>query len=153
MSGKNERWHVASPRSNTADPDRWSVYEWVVWQIEVDDPERRISEPYHSAGEPFLLAKNSREVMVDFAERLGCIYEGCRDDGVCGSDDDPCYTWWFRVPQSLHVQRNPRGWPLVMKECQLHLNRLFADHYHWQVFVDARRTQAIMEGNPLPPLP
>ncbi|MFF1628865.1 hypothetical protein [Streptomyces sp. NPDC058272] len=144
---------MTSPRSNTVDADRWSAYEWVVWQIEVLDPEQRISEPYFEEGLPFLLAKDSREVMVDFAERWGCIYEGCRDDGTFGSDDDPCYTWWFRVPQALHAQRTPRGWPLVMEECQLHLDRTFADHYHWEVAVDVRRTRALNDGKPLPPLP
>ncbi|MDH6630370.1 hypothetical protein M2271_008230 [Streptomyces sp. LBL] len=143
---------MTSPRGSVAGADPWAAYEWVVWQAEVLDPEQRISEPYFAAGLPFLLAKDSREAMVDFAHRLGCIYEGCRDDGTFGSENDPCYAWCFRVPQALHAQRNARGWPLAMEECQQQLNRL-VDGYPSLVAVDARRTRALKTGKPLPSLP
>ncbi|MFE6633642.1 hypothetical protein ACFVFT_35550 [Streptomyces tendae] len=96
MSGCGWSVDVALPVSNIVKADPWAGYEWVVWQVEVDDPEQRISEPYNTAGVAFLLAEDSRKEMVDFVARLGCVYEGCRDDGTSGSDDDPCYTWWFR---------------------------------------------------------
>ncbi|NEA60376.1 hypothetical protein G3I60_40995 [Streptomyces sp. SID13666] len=140
------------PYSRPVREDPWAGYAWVVWQIEVLDPECRISEPYASAGVAFLLAQESREVMVDFAGRLGCVYEGCKDDGGYGSDKDPCYSWWFRVPRAEHVRRAPQGWPVAVEEARLQLNRMFADTQHWLVTVDGRRTRALAAGEPVPPL-
>ncbi|MFJ5920572.1 hypothetical protein ACIQFW_32935 [Streptomyces ardesiacus] len=144
---------MALPVSNIVKADPWAGYEWVVWQVEVDDPEQRISEPYNTAGVAFLLAEDSRKEMVDFAARLGCVYEGCRDDGTSGGDDDPCYTWWFRVPQTLHAQRSARGWPVVVEECRQRLNFLFADSYHWQGRVNGHWTRAFRDGGSLPSWP
>ncbi|MFE7028875.1 hypothetical protein ACFU9Y_01105 [Streptomyces sp. NPDC057621] len=118
----------------------------------MDDPEQRISEPYHSEGMAFLLAEDSREVMADFAARLGCVYEGCRYDGSFGSDNDPCYAWCFRLPQAQNAQTDAHGWPLMVEECRQQFDRMFADRHYWHGFVDARRTRALNEGQPLAPL-
>ncbi|MFF8983860.1 hypothetical protein ACF08E_10790 [Streptomyces globisporus] len=130
--------------------DPWNVCDWVVWKLEVDDPEQRISEAYHEAGMGLLLAAESRETMVGFAARLGCVYEGCKDDGSYGSDNDPCYAWWIRVPQVAHAQRTARGWPLVVEECRQQLDRMFADGHHWHGWVDERRTRALSTGEMMP---
>jgi hypothetical protein len=101
----------------------------------------------------FLLAEDSREAMVDFAARLGCVYEGCKDDGSFGSDEDACYTWWIRVPQAEHAQRSPRGWPSAVEECRQKLERTFhMGWHHWHGFVDERRTRAVGSGERLPSL-
>ncbi|MGW1075911.1 hypothetical protein [Streptomyces sp. NPDC002537] len=94
---------------NTFGADLWSGFEWVVWQIVVDDPENRISAPYETEGIRFMLAERSRASMTELAARLGCVYEGCKDDGTFGSDDDPYYAWWVRVPAAEHARRGPRG--------------------------------------------
>ncbi|MFJ5222823.1 hypothetical protein [Streptomyces sp. NPDC088400] len=130
--------------------DPWAAYEWVLWRIRVDDPEQRISEPYHSEGMAFQLPEDSRKVMVDFAGHLGCVYEGSRDDGTFGSDGDPYYLWWVRVPQALHTRRGARGWPLAVEECQQQLDRMFADQHAWEVVVDGPLTRAFHDGKPLP---
>lgn len=125
---------------------------WVVWRIRVDDPEQRISAPYESAGMGFLLAEESRAEMVEFAARLGCVYEGCRDDGSYGSDNDPCYTWWLRVPQAEHAQCAAQGWPQAVEECRQKLNDMFADTHYWEVMVDGPRTRALAAGKSMPAL-
>jgi hypothetical protein len=132
--------------------DSWAACDWVVWVIGVDDPEQRISEPYHSAGTAFLLAQESREMLVGLAARLGCVYDGCKDDGSYGSDNDPCYAWWIRVPQAEHVQRSPRGWPLAVEECRQQIDHRFADGHHWHGWVDERRTRALSTGKRVLPL-
>ncbi|MGX1975808.1 hypothetical protein [Streptomyces kronopolitis] len=139
-------------QSRPTGADSWAAYDWVVWEIVVDDPERRISEPYNTAGLAFLLAKESREAMVGFAATLGCVYEGCKDDGTVGSDDDPCYSWWFRVPQAKHAQRSAQGWPVVVEELRRQLGRMFADQHGWSGWVDGRRTRALVTGKQMPPL-
>ncbi|MFF5976940.1 hypothetical protein ACFY7C_36095 [Streptomyces sp. NPDC012769] len=134
-------------------PDPWASYDWVVWWITVDDPEAMISESYHSGGIGFLLAQDSRKVMADLAVALGCVYEGCKDDGTFGSDNDACYTWWFKVPQAEHANRSPRGWPVVVEECRKHLERtLHLGFHHWHGFVDERRTRATVTGEHVPAL-
>ncbi|MFH8574208.1 hypothetical protein [Streptomyces sp. NPDC017993] len=139
-------------QSRPVGADSWATNDWVVWEITVYDPEYRISEPYNTAGVGFLLAKESREVMVGFADVLGCVYEGCKDDGTVGSDDDPCYSWWFRVPQAEHAQRNAQRWPVVVEELRRKLDRMFADQHHWGVLVDGRRTRALVTGEQMAPL-
>ncbi|WP_327700512.1 hypothetical protein OG530_40765 [Streptomyces decoyicus] len=148
----NEGSVGALEQSRPTGADSWAAYDWVVWEIVVDDPERRISEPYNTAGLAFLLAKESREAMVGFAATLGCVYEGCKDDGTVGSDDDPCYSWWFRVPQAKHAQRSAQGWPVVVEELRRQLGRMFADQHSWAGWVDGRRTRALVTGKQMPPL-
>lgn len=133
------------PVSGTAKVDAWTGYEWVIWQIEVIDPEYRISEPYVSENVPFLLDEYSREAVADLAVHWGCVYEGSWE-GAWGSDNDPCYRWWFRVPQARHSQRGPRGWPVAVEECQQALDRFFCDHHQWWGIVDRRRTEALRAG-------
>lgn len=139
------------PRSRAVGGDSWAAFDWVVWQIEVLDPEFRISTPYDSAGMAFLLAEDSREVMVDFAARIGCVYEGCKDDGTWG-DNDPYYAWWIRVPQDLHTRRSPQGWPVAVEEIRQELDRTFADQHHWSCCVDERRTRVLPAEEQTPPL-
>ncbi|MCX4516004.1 hypothetical protein OHA27_38550 [Streptomyces sp. NBC_01619] len=139
-------------QSSAVGSDAWTGYDWVVWRIGVDDPEHRISEPYNTAGIAFLLANDSREVMAAFAALLGCVYEGCKDDGTYGSEGDPCYSWWIRVPKAKHAQRCAQGWPVVVEELRQQLDRMFADGHHWHGHVDARRTRARLTGENVPPL-
>lgn len=139
------------PRSRAVRGDPWTDYDWVVWQIEVLDPEFRISEPYNSEGMAFSLAEDSREVLVDFAARIGCVYEGCKDDGTYGGDDDPCYAWWIRVPQDLHTQRSPKRWPVAVDEIRQELDRMFGDQHPWSCCVDERRTRLLPAEEQAPP--
>ncbi|MFE4830690.1 hypothetical protein [Streptomyces sp. NPDC056672] len=133
------------PVSNPVRADSRAGYAWVVWQLEVIDPEHRISEPYASDNMPFLLAEYSRDAVADLAARRGLVYEGCWE-GSWGSDDDPCYRWWFRVPHIRHGQRSSRGWPVAVEECRQALDRLFCDNHHWYVKVDKDRTGALKAG-------
>lgn len=138
-------------RSSVAGVDHWADFDWVVWQVEVLDPEQQISEAYDAAGMAFLLAEDSREKMAGFAAQLGCVYEGCKDDGSYGSDNEPCYTWWFRVPQTKHVQRSPKGWPVAVEELRQLLNRVIrADTQVWSGRVDGLRTRAFSRGESVP---
>lgn len=88
--------------------------------------------------------------MTEPAARLGCVYEGCKDDGTFGSDDDPYYAWWVRVPAAEYARRSPRGWPVAVEELRAYLDREYADNHHWHVFVDERRTSAYGPGLAVP---
>ncbi|MEV6424681.1 hypothetical protein [Streptomyces sp. NPDC051662] len=141
--------------------DPWAAYVWVLGRIRVDCPEQRISEPCHSEGMAFLLPEDGREVMVDFAGRPGdgrllwaawVRLRGLPDDGTCGSDGDPYYVWWVRVPQALHTRRGASGWPLAIAERQQQLGRMFAHQHAWEVRVDGPLAQALHDGKPLPPM-
>ena len=144
---------MASTAGHGVRTDPWASYDWVVWWLTVDDPEATISEPYHSAGTGFRLAQESREAMAGFTTTLGCVYEGCKDDGAFGSDNDACYTWWIKIQQAEHAHRSPRGWPVAVEECRKHLARTFhLGSHHWHGFVDGRRTRATVTGERVPAL-
>ncbi|MFI0162099.1 hypothetical protein ACH4OH_27140 [Streptomyces albidoflavus] len=115
---------------------------WVVWRLEVIDPEQRISDPYTSVGMGFLLDKYSREAIAGVAGSSAAVYEGSWE-GSYGSDNDACYRWWLRVPQACHVHRTAKGWPSAVEEYRQALDRFFCNQHHWFVMIDEGRTKAL----------
>jgi hypothetical protein len=64
----------------------WDKFEWVVWRISVDDPQRR-------AGAKPDLAERTKQPMTELAASLGCVYDGCCDDDS-SENGVPYYAWW-----------------------------------------------------------
>jgi hypothetical protein len=61
----------------------WDEFEWVVWRINVDDPQQR-------AGHEPDLAERTKGPMTELAASVGCVYEECCDDDS-SEDDVPYY--------------------------------------------------------------
>ncbi|MEU9984846.1 hypothetical protein [Streptomyces sp. NPDC050856] len=77
--------------------------------------------------------------MTELAASLGCVYEDCCDDDTYGSDDDPYYAWWIRVPQAEH-RRGKDGILLVIHTLRQYLATLLPDQLPWHISPDRERT-------------
>ncbi|WP_328681832.1 hypothetical protein OG905_38450 [Streptomyces sp. NBC_00322] len=110
----------------------WDEFEWVVWRINVDDPEQR-------AGAEPDLAELTRQPMTDLAASLGCVYEDCCDDDS-SEDDVPYYAWWVRLPAAGHARRNPVGIPLALDRLREYLATQLPPGLEWEITPDRART-------------
>ncbi|MEU6019371.1 hypothetical protein ABZ826_36890 [Streptomyces sp. NPDC047515] len=117
----------------------WEDFDWVVWRINVDDPEQRVTEPYGDAGMAPDLAEHTRGPMTELAASLGCVYEDCCDDDSYG-DDVHYYAWWVRLPQAEHARRGKDGIPVAVDRLRQYLVTVLPDQLPWEIVPDRERT-------------
>ncbi|MFH8371806.1 hypothetical protein [Streptomyces sp. NPDC018031] len=105
----------------------WEDFDWAVWQVTVDDPENRLVSSREQHDQRPDLAEGTRQPMTELTASLGCVYEDCCDHDTYGTDDDPYYAWWIRVPQTEHNRRGKDGIPLVIHILRQYLATLLPD--------------------------
>lgn len=103
-------------------------FDWVVWRINVDDPELRVASSFESSGQTPDLAECTRQPMTELAASLGCLYEECCDDDS-SEDDVSQYAWWIRVRAAEHARRGENGLPVVVDR----LRQYLADQLSWEI--------------------
>ncbi|WP_331768155.1 hypothetical protein [Embleya sp. NBC_00896] len=87
----------------------WQNLAWVVWRINVDDPNRSASE------EPDL-AERTDQAMTELAATSGCVYENCVDFDS-SEDGVPYYAWWFGSRRSSTPDAAPTVSRTPSKRC------------------------------------
>ncbi|WP_138894524.1 hypothetical protein [Streptomyces chryseus] len=110
----------------------WSDFEWVVWRLEVRDPQRL-------AGEEPDLDERTKATMTELAASLGCVYELCVDYDSY-DDDTPYYAWWVRLPASEHARLGKDGLPLAIGPLRQYLTTQLPDGLKWEITPDRELT-------------
>ncbi|WP_406500194.1 hypothetical protein OG936_37560 [Streptomyces sp. NBC_00846] len=110
----------------------WQDFEWVVWRLEVQDPQQL-------AGEDPDLDERTQETMTELAASLGCVYELCVDYDSY-DDETPYYAWWVRVPTAEHARRGENGLPVAVDRLHRYLAGQLPDLPHWEIVPDQERT-------------
>ncbi|PJN14659.1 hypothetical protein CG724_33845 [Streptomyces sp. CB02120-2] len=110
----------------------WNDFEWVVWRLEVRDPQRL-------AGEEPVLDERTRETLTELAASLGCVYELCVDYDSY-DDDTPYYAWWVRLPASEHATVGKDGLPLVIAPLREYLTTQLPVGLRWEITPDRELT-------------
>ncbi|MCX4791633.1 hypothetical protein OG369_37760 [Streptomyces sp. NBC_01221] len=110
----------------------WQDFEWVVWRLEVQDPQQL-------AGEDPDLDERTQETMTELAASLGCVYELCVDYHSY-DDETPYYAWWVRVPTAEHARRGENGLPVAVDRLHRYLAGQLPDLPHWEIVPDQERT-------------
>ena len=97
MKELNAKW--STNETATASPDIWesafSHYPWVVWSLELLDPDRLAGDN---------VAERTAAAATAAAELFGCVYEYCVDEDSM-PDGTRYYKWFIGVTQAEHQQR------------------------------------------------
>ncbi|WP_347125962.1 hypothetical protein [Streptomyces sp. 21So2-11] len=110
----------------------WTDFEWVVWRLEVQDPQRLVG------GEPDL-EERTQEAMTELAASLGCVYDSCVDYDSY-DDETPYYAWWVRLPQAEHARLDKDGLPLAIAPLRQYLTTQLPDGLAWEIAPDRELT-------------
>lgn len=112
--------------------DGLESFEWVVWRLEVRDPQRL------AGGEPDL-DERTRAPMKELAASLGCVYELCVDYDSY-DDDTPYYAWWVRLPASAQARLGEHGLPQVLGPLRQYLTTQLPESLTWEITPDRELT-------------
>ncbi|MFG3310288.1 hypothetical protein [Streptomyces wuyuanensis] len=110
----------------------WTDFAWVVWRLEVKDPQQL-------AGEDPDLDGRTQEAMTELAGSLGCVYEHCVDSDSY-PDGTPYYAWWVRLPATEHAQRDKDGVPQALGALRQYLTAQLPDGLKWEITPDREYT-------------
>ncbi|MCE7011803.1 hypothetical protein LWC34_54665 [Kibdelosporangium philippinense] len=79
---------------------------WIVWTIEVRDPEQRAAPD---------IGARTEQAMTEMAGSLGCVFSHCVDDDSYDlTPEGTYYSWSVRVPRGEHLRRNEHGVPIAV---------------------------------------
>lgn len=110
--------------------------DWVVWRLEVVDPEELAGDD---------LDERTKQAMTELAGSLGCQYDHCVEGELGGVR---YYVWWVRVPQAEHQRRGPDGLPRVVTVLHEHLRTVLpAALADWSIAPDEDQTSRLMADN------
>lgn len=120
--------------SPSNDATSLSQYPWVVWTVELLDPDRLAGDD---------VAGRTAAAAAAAAELYGCVYEYCVDEDEM-PNGTKYYKWYLGVNQAEHQQR-VGGVPAVLAELVGALigvlpTGIDVDH-HWTAGPDARATR------------
>ncbi|MEU5241635.1 hypothetical protein ACH4UR_35585 [Streptomyces lydicus] len=107
-------------------------FEWVVWRIEVQDPQQL-------AGEDPDLDERTEETMTQLASSLDCVYEHCVDYDS-DADGTPYYAWWVRLPAAEHARQDKVGIPQALGPLRQYLTTQLPDGLKWEITPDRQYT-------------
>lgn len=123
---------VGSDRDEGADVADWNDFEWVVWRLEVKDPQRL-------AGEEPCLDERTKGSMQELAASLGCVYEHCVDYDSY-PEGTPYYAWWVRLPAIEHARSGKDGLPQAIGPLRQYLSTQLPDGLQWEITPDRELT-------------
>lgn len=141
MKALNTKWSVGTA-SSWPDNAEASLahYSWVVWTVELLDPDRRAGDN---------VAERTAAAATAAAELYGCVYEYCVDEDAM-ADGTKCYKWYIGVARAEH-ERRVGNVPVVVAELLGALIGILPEEVdvdaHWTARPDACATRIRNEVN------